>query len=157
MQEFPVALGGVLAFVMGASVGSFVGVVAHRLPREISVIRPASFCPNCERPIPWWLNIPILSYIGLRGRCLICRAPIPFRYFLAELTLAVAALYLYLTLPLGDAIARFVLCAMLFASSLIDYDWRIIPDRISLPGIPVCPLGFFARAFLYPREDGKVR
>jgi leader peptidase (prepilin peptidase) / N-methyltransferase len=128
---------GTLAFVVGACVGSFVNVVAYRMPREISVITPRSFCADCNRPIPWWANIPIFAYLGLRGRCVMCGARIPFRHFMAELALAVTALYLYLSFPPADAAARFVLCAALFTVALIDYDWRLIPNLITMPGILV--------------------
>ncbi len=83
MIELPCGIGGAMAFIVGACVGSFVNVVAYRLPRELSIVTPRSFCPNCNHPIPAWANLPILAYIGLRGRCLICRGAIPFRYFLA--------------------------------------------------------------------------
>ncbi|MFZ0887770.1 MAG: prepilin peptidase [Candidatus Binataceae bacterium] len=152
MIEIPRGIGGAMAFILGACVGSFVNVVAYRLPRELSIVTPRSFCPNCSHPIPAWANIPILAYIGLRGRCLICRGAIPFRYFLAELGLAVAALYLYLSFPPADAAARFVLCAALFAVSMIDYDWRIIPNEISMPGIVA---GFLAAAFAMPEIGWK--
>jgi leader peptidase (prepilin peptidase)/N-methyltransferase len=138
-------VGGVIAFVVGACVGSFVNVVAFRLPRELSIVGPRSFCPHCERPITAWTNIPILAFIGLRGRCLMCQQPIPIRYFLTELSLAIIALYLYVSFPLPDALARFVFCSALFAASLIDFDWRIIPDAISLPGVPI---GILAATFL---------
>ncbi len=152
MIELPRGIGAALAFVLGACVGSFVNVVAYRLPREISIVRPRSFCPRCNHPIPAWLNIPILAYIGLRGRCLICRGSIPFRYFLTELGLAVAGLYLYLSFPPAEAGARFVLCAALFAVSLIDYDWRIIPHEISMPGIAI---GFICATFAMPEVGWK--
>jgi leader peptidase (prepilin peptidase) / N-methyltransferase len=152
MTELPRGIGAAFAFVFGASIGSFVNVVAFRLPRELSIIRPRSSCPNCGHPIPAWANIPILAYIGLRGRCLICGGAIPFRYFLTELGLAVAALYLYLDFPLAEAVARFVLCAALFAASLIDYDWRIIPHEISMPGIVI---GFLAAASVIPSVGWK--
>lgn len=128
---------GTLAVVVGASVGSFINVVAYRMPREISIISPRSFCPDCDRPIPWWANIPILAYLGLRGRCVMCGARIPLRHFMAELALAVTALYLYLSFPPADAAARFLLCAALFTVALIDYDWRLIPNVITMPGIVV--------------------
>lgn len=147
MIAIPEGLAGALAFVLGAAVGSFTNVVAYRLPRELSIVGPRSFCPSCNRPIPYWANIPILAYLGLRGRCLMCRAPIPFRYFLCETTLAVAALYLYLSFPLADAVARFVLSAALFCISMIDFDWRIIPHEISMPGIVA---GFLAATFAMP-------
>ena len=147
MTELPLGLGGALAFIFGASIGSFVNVVAYRLPRDLSIVRPRSFCPKCNHPIPAWANIPILAYLGLRGRCLVCGGAIPFRYFLTELTLAVTALYLYLGFPLPEAAARFGLCAALFAASLIDYDWRIIPHVISMPGIVI---GFLCASFVIP-------
>ncbi|MGH7863717.1 MAG: prepilin peptidase [Candidatus Binataceae bacterium] len=143
----PTGLGGFIAFIVGAAVGSFVNVVAYRLPREISIATPRSFCPNCERAIPWWANIPILAYIGLRGRCIMCMGAIPLRYFLAEFSLAVAALFLFLTFPLADALARFVFCAALFSIAVIDYDWRIIPNIITFPGML---LGVVAASFAMP-------
>ena len=145
--DIPAGLGALLAFLFGASVGSFVSLVAYRLPREISIVTPRSFCTECNRPIPWWANIPILAYLGLRGRCLMCGAPIPFRHFMAELSLAVTAAYLYLSFPLSDAFARFVFCAALFIVALIDYDWRLIPNIITYPGIP---LGLLAAVLVIP-------
>jgi leader peptidase (prepilin peptidase) / N-methyltransferase len=145
--ETPDWLGALIAFIFGASVGSFVNLVAYRLPREISIVTPRSFCPSCDRPIPWWANIPILAYLGLRGRCIMCGAPIAFRHFLAEIALAVTAAYLYLNFPFLDAFARFVFCAALFIIALIDYDWRLIPNIITFPGIPI---GLIAAALLIP-------
>jgi leader peptidase (prepilin peptidase) / N-methyltransferase len=146
-SEIPGWLGGTIAFIVGACVGSFVNVVAYRLPREISIVSPRSFCTECNRPLPWWANIPILAYIGLLGRCVMCGGRIPLRHFMAEFALAVTALYLYLSFPLADAIARFVLCAALFTVALIDYDWRLIPNLITFPGIPI---GFLAATFAMP-------
>ena len=137
MSEIPRGLGALFALVIGGCVGSFVNVVAYRLPREISIVTPRSYCPQCNRPIPWWANIPILAYVGLRGRCLRCGGAIPFRYLLTELALATAAAYLFLWFPLGDAIARLVFCATLYVVALIDYDWRVIPNLITFAGIPV--------------------
>lgn len=145
--DIPRGLGAVIAFLFGASIGSFATVVAYRLPREISIATPRSFCTECNRPIPWWANIPILAYLGLRGRCLMCGATIPFRHFLAEFALAITAAYLYLHYPLADAIARFVFCAALFIVALIDYDWRLIPNIITFPGIPI---GLLAATFMIP-------
>ncbi|HLX38080.1 MAG TPA: prepilin peptidase [Candidatus Binataceae bacterium] len=145
--DVPDWLGALIAFVFGASIGSFVNVVAYRLPREISIATPRSFCPACNRSIPWWTNIPILAYLGLRGRCIMCGAPIAFRHFLAEIALAVTAAYLYLHFPFLDALARFVFCAALFIVALIDYDWRLIPNIITFPGIP---LGLIAAALVIP-------
>jgi len=147
MADIPDWFGALIAFLFGASIGSFVNVVAYRLPREISIVSPRSFCAECNRPIPRWANIPILAYLGLRGRCLMCGAAIPFRHFMAELALAITAAYLYLSYPLPDAFARFVFCAALFIIALIDYDWRLIPNIITFPGIPI---GLLAATFMIP-------
>jgi leader peptidase (prepilin peptidase) / N-methyltransferase len=136
-MDLPSGITALIAFAFGACVGSFVNVVAYRLPRDISIVVPRSFCPICGKALPFWTNIPIVAYLGLRGRCYECGAKIPFRYFLTELALASAAVYLYLNfLPL-DALARYVLCAGLFIVALIDYDWRLIPNAITFPGIPL--------------------
>ena len=136
-MDVPGGTAALIVFAFGACVGSFVNVVAYRLPRDISIIAPRSFCPSCGHPVPFWTNIPILSYLVLRGRCIACRATIPFRYFLTELALASAAAYLYVNFAPLDALARYVLCAGLFVAALIDYDWRVIPNVITFPGIPL--------------------
>jgi leader peptidase (prepilin peptidase)/N-methyltransferase len=146
-MDLPRGIVALFCFAFGACVGSFVNVVGYRVPREISLVSPRSFCPRCNRAIPFWANIPILAYIGLRGRCIACGAAIPFRYFLTELALATAAAYLYLHFPPADALARYVLCAALFAAALIDYDWRVIPNAITVPGIPI---GLFAGSLMIP-------
>jgi leader peptidase (prepilin peptidase)/N-methyltransferase len=144
--------GALLAFVLGACVGSFVGVVAYRLPREISIVVPRSFCPNCKRPIAWWHNIPLISYVMVGGRCATCHAPIGFRYFLAELALGASATYLYLHFPLADASARFVFCGALLIIAFIDYDWRVIHNVLTLGGVVV---GFLAASYLMPEVGWK--
>jgi leader peptidase (prepilin peptidase)/N-methyltransferase len=146
-MQLPDGFGGALAFMIGAITGSFATTVAYRLPRDLSIVSPRSFCESCERAIPVWANVPILAYVGLRGRCLMCGATIPFRHFLTEVGLAVIGLYLYFNFPLGDAIARFVLCTALFIVALIDYDWRLIPNLITFPGMLI---GFLAATFLMP-------
>ena len=150
--DIPTGLGATLAFLLGASVGSFACVAAYRLPRDLSIVSPRSFCETCERAIPWWANIPILAYLGLRGRCVMCGAPIPFRHFLAEISLGVTALYLFLAFPLPDAFARFVLCAALWIVAIIDYDWRLIPNLITWPGMLI---GFLAASFMMPEIGWK--
>jgi leader peptidase (prepilin peptidase)/N-methyltransferase len=147
MLEIPRWLGALAAFLVGASVGSFVNVAAYRIPREISLVAPRSFCPHCRRPIPAWANVPIFAYLFLRRRCHTCSAAIPFRYFLTELALAVAALYLFLCFPFWDGFARFVLCAILYTAALIDSDWRVIPNVLTLGAIP---LGIVAASLAMP-------
>jgi leader peptidase (prepilin peptidase)/N-methyltransferase len=146
-MDVPRGTAALIVFALGACAGSFVNLVAYRLPRDISIVAPRSFCPNCKSAIPFWANIPLLAYLGLLGRCAACGARIPFRYFLTELALASAASYLYLNFAPMDALARYVLCAGLLIAALIDYDWRVIPNVITLPGIP---LGVLTASWVMP-------
>src|SRR5512140_433617 len=82
-------------FFIGAAVGSFLNVCIHRMPRDLSIVFPRSFCPHCKTKIPWYENIPLASYLLLRGKCFRCRKPIAFRYFLVELAAAGIALWLW--------------------------------------------------------------
>ncbi len=152
MDQVPAIIGDVAALALGACVGSFAVTVAYRLPRDISIATPRSFCESCERPVPWWANIPIFAYLASRGRCLMCGAPIRARHLGGELALALAALYLYANFPLGDAIARFIFVTALLISSLVDYDWRLIPNLITFPGVPV---GFVLTAIFIPEVGWK--
>jgi leader peptidase (prepilin peptidase) / N-methyltransferase len=150
MEQVPAIIGDVAALALGACVGSFAVTVAYRLPRDISIATPRSFCESCERPVPWWANIPIFAYLASRGHCLMCGAPIRARHLGGELALALAALYLYVNFPPGDATARFIFITLLLISSLVDYDWRLIPNLITFPGVPVG----FVLAALFMLEVG---
>jgi leader peptidase (prepilin peptidase)/N-methyltransferase len=152
MEQGPAIIGDVAALALGACVGSFAVTVAYRLPRDISIATPRSFCESCERSIPWWANVPIFAYLASRGRCLMCGAPISARHLGGELALALAALYLYANFPLGDAVARFIFITALLISSLVDYDWRLIPNLITFPGVPV---GFVLAALFMPEVGWK--
>lgn len=128
----------VLAFALGASVGSFLNVCIHRLPEDRSVVSPASRCPRCETPIAWYDNVPILSWLWLRGRCRHCDAPIAVRYPVVELLgglLAVAALVRLGPTPAG--LLAFAFTAALLLITFIDVDHFFIPDEVSLPGIVI--------------------
>src|SRR5215468_7678678 len=95
----------VLAFFAGLLLGSFLNVCVYRLPRDLSVVRPRSFCPGCEKTIAWYDNIPVVSYVFLRARCRHCGAKIPLRYPLVEVaTGAVFALCFAALGPTGAAI-----------------------------------------------------
>ena len=129
------------SFVLGSCVGSFLNVVVHRLPRGESLVRPRSRCPRCGWMLPAWANVPLLSYLALRGRCASCRQPISPRYPLVELVtgLLFAALTLR-WLDWGLSARMFVdqgLAAALVAVTLIDWERQIIPNAITLPGIAV--------------------
>jgi leader peptidase (prepilin peptidase)/N-methyltransferase len=136
-----------LSFVLGAVIGSFLNVCIYRIPAGESVVRPRSRCPQCLTPIAWYQNIPILSYLLLRGRCGACGVRIAPRYALVEAL--TGALFLLVLWRFG--LQSFVPVLWLFAAVLvvitfIDLDHQIIPDVISLPGIVVG----FACSFLIP-------
>lgn len=120
------------AFILGATVGSFLNVCIHRLPRDLSVNRPKrSFCPACEKQIAWYHNLPLVSWLVLRGKCKYCRAPIAFRYFLVELLTALLFLALWLLYPFWMAPVLWVFVALLIVATFIDFEWFIIPDGIT--------------------------
>jgi leader peptidase (prepilin peptidase)/N-methyltransferase len=130
---FPVA-----AFLFGAVIGSFLNVVIRRLPLGESIVFPGSHCPLCGDPIRATDNIPILSWLLLRGRCRSCREPIPVRYPLVELSNALLWTALLHRFGPGLPFAVFApFSSALLAVTLIDLDHQIIPDAITLPGIPL--------------------
>ncbi|HAR98894.1 MAG TPA: prepilin peptidase [Syntrophus sp. (in: bacteria)] len=135
----------ILVFVFGAAVGSFLNVCIYRLPAEQSIVRPGSRCPHCLTPIRWYDNLPLLSFLILRGRCRACAAAISWRYPAVEGLTALLALLLFWKYGPGAAFfAAFAFTAALIAVTFIDIDHQIIPDVISLPGIPI---GFLLAVF----------
>lgn len=136
MPESALAPAGVVwavAAVFGACVGSFLNVVVHRVPRRISVVHPPSRCPACERRIRPWENVPVFGWILLRGRCAGCAAAISWRYPAIEfLVAALAVACLWRFGPGAQALANFTLLAAMVAVALIDWEFMIIPDPISL-------------------------
>ncbi len=127
-----------LAFIAGLVLGSFLNVCIRRVPLRESIVRPRSHCPNCAASIHPYDNIPVVSYVLLRGRCRACNQPISLRYPLVELLTGVAVLALVehfgVTPPLFVYVA---FIAALIIITFIDLDHQIIPDVISLPGIVV--------------------
>jgi leader peptidase (prepilin peptidase)/N-methyltransferase len=124
-----------LAAVVGAVFGSFLNVVAYRLPRGESLSRPRSRCPQCQTQIKAYDNVPVLSWLALRGRCRSCRAPISARYPLVEaVTGLLCALVVYDQGLDEDAILGVVLVLLLVPITLIDLDHRIIPNKLTLLG-----------------------
>jgi len=137
----------ILAFIFGACVGSFLNVCIYRIPAELSIVHPGSSCPHCKSSIPFYDNIPILSYLLLMGKCRRCKAPIAIRYPVVELLGGLSALACALSFgPTLHGLVVFVFIATLIVITFIDLDYRIIPDTISLPGIPL----FFLAAFAVP-------
>ena len=128
-----------LVFMFGMCIGSFLNVCIYRLPSSMSILKPSrSFCPQCKSAIKFYDNIPVFSYIWLRGRCRNCKASISLRYPLVELItgiLAIAILFLFgLTL---EGLVYFIFISSLLVITFIDIDHKIIPDIITLPGIPI--------------------
>src|SRR5205823_2393367 len=127
-----------LFFAPGLAVGSFLNVLAARLPLKRSIVRPGSACTSCSAPIAWHDNVPLLSYVLLRGRCRACGARIPLRYPGVELATAAlaAGCALAFGLTLHALVAAFF-CAALVAVSATDLEHRIIPNRIVLPAAAI--------------------
>ncbi|MBV9592249.1 MAG: prepilin peptidase [Actinobacteria bacterium] len=124
--------------LLGLAIGSFLNVVIYRVPRDESLISPASHCPRCERTIRPWHNIPVASWLILRGRCRDCRSPISARYPLVEASTAV--LFLAITWRFGVSVelpAYLYLAAIAVALAMIDFDVQRLPDSIVLPSYVV--------------------
>ena len=137
-----------VCFIIGACIGSFLNVCIYRIPQNMSIISPASFCPACLSTIPFYCNIPILSYIFLKGRCKFCKNPIPIRYPLIEFFTGI--LYVFIFFKSGISLESLFWCAfisVLITVSMIDIDHRIIPDIISISGILI-----FSSAFIFLPE-----
>ena len=129
------ALGAVLAGIFGALIGSFLNVVAYRLPRGESLSHPPSHCPNCGAPVKPYDNIPVLSWLLLRGRCRHCKQPISIRYPIVEAgTALLCALVVVVKGADGDAIIGIALVLILVPVTLIDLDHHLIPNKITFPG-----------------------
>jgi len=125
-------------FIVGLAIGSFLNVVIYRLPKGYSIVRPGSFCPNCRKKILWYENVPLVSYILLKGRCSNCGERISVRYPIVEVLSGVIALFLYRRYGLSlDFFFVYSFVMALFAITLIDWEHRIIPDELSLPFIIV--------------------
>jgi len=138
-----------LSFVWGACIGSFLNVCIYRIPRELSIVRPRSHCPSCNIPIPWYLNLPLISYPLLRGRCRFCKAPITPRYLVVEALTAVLFLLVWLKfeypfgpflglVPIGDlmqVLAYWLVIGGLVLGTFVDFEHLIIPDRVTIGGI----------------------
>jgi len=125
-----------IALLFGLLIGSFLNVTIHRWPRGRSVVRPRSHCVRCRKMIPWYDNIPLVSYLVLRGRCRYCRRPISVRYPAVELFTALLFFYFVRKLGLTPAAAKYcVFSAMLLALAFTDLEKRLLPDEFTLGGL----------------------
>jgi leader peptidase (prepilin peptidase)/N-methyltransferase len=127
-----------MVFLPGLAIGSFLNVVAARLPLGRSIVYPASECPSCHVPIARRDNIPVVSYLLLRGRCRNCRAAISWRYPVVELVTAGLIVACFVVFGLSaDAVVAAFFCTVLVAISAIDIERFIIPNRIVLPAAAI--------------------
>jgi leader peptidase (prepilin peptidase)/N-methyltransferase len=143
-----------LAFLFGLLIGSFLNVCVYRLPRDLSVVRPRSFCPSCEAQIAWYDNIPVLSYVLLRGRCRRCGAGISWRYPAVELiTGLLFAWAVWMWGPTLEAAKYCLFSAIVVALVASDVEERILPDELTLGGA----LAGFVLAWFVPINGGLAR
>jgi len=136
-------------FVFGCMVGSFLNVCIHRLPLGQSIVSPPSHCPHCKYSIPWYLNVPLVTWLSLHGKCANCRAPISIRYFLVELLTGLMFAGCWLAAGRSSPAVALVYCVLvagLIAATFIDFEHFIIPDEITFGGMVV---GFIL-SFLVP-------
>lgn len=130
----------IFIFILGALIGSFLNVCIYRMPQDLSIVTPSSRCPSCGTPIKFYDNIPVISYMLLRGRCRSCKAPLSLRYPLVELlnaVLYVTVLSRFIGASSGVLLVYFVFVSALVVIIFIDLDHQIIPNSITLPGIPL--------------------
>ncbi len=122
-----------LCLVLGACVGSFLNVCIYRLPKGESVVTPRSHC-GCGRPIAWYDNLPVISWVLLRGKARCCGRPFSVRYALIELFTALLFMACWMLFPPGKAVAGMALCSLLVGATFIDLDHMIIPDGFTIGG-----------------------
>lgn len=149
MPEFILPL---FYFIYGLCIGSFLNVCIYRIPYSKSLIYPASSCPACGTPIKFYDNIPVLSFIWLLGKCRVCKLPISFRYPFVEFLTGITWMMCYFRFGFSlECLVMIIFLSTLILISFIDLDHRIIPDIISLPGIPF----FFLAAIYFTPLDWK--
>lgn len=133
-------------FILGSIVGSFLNVCIYRIPLKLSLISPRSHCPYCKKPLPFYENLPLISFVLLKGKCSSCKNPISLRYPFVELLCGFMAVSLKLKFGLGfPMLFYFVFLSTLVVITFIDLKYHIIPDIISLPG---AGLGLFISLFV---------
>lgn len=154
-RRVPFEFWALVFFVFGTMVGSFLNVVIHRLPLGQSIVSPPSHCPHCKYSIPWYLNIPLFTWLYLGGRCKNCGAPISPRYFLVELLTGILFCGCWMVAGERSAVMALIYClciAGLIAAAFIDFEHIIIPDEITIGGMVI---GFFC-SFFVPRLHGET-
>ncbi len=136
MASWPQPFVMVYAFALGAVVGSFLNVLIYRVPRRMSIVSPGSACPACGTSIRWYQNVPVLSWLALRGRCSQCRTRISIRYPLVELAGGVIGVFTVARYGVGLVAVEVAVFAWIsLALGLIDLEHQILPDVMTYPSI----------------------
>ena len=142
------------AFLPGLAVGSFLNVVAVRVPERLSIVRPGSSCTSCHAPIVWYDNIPVVSWLLLRGRCRNCHAAIPVKYPVVELgTALLVSACVWRWGATTDALVCALFCAVLITISVTDLERRVIPNLVVLPAAAVV---LAARTVTHPSPEWAI-
>src|SRR6185503_792538 len=127
---------GTFLFIIGSTVGSFLNVCIVRMPKEESIVFPSSHCMSCKHPIAWYHNIPIISYLVLKGKCPYCKVGFSIRYCAVEFMTAVIFVLMYLYFGLSPILIPYVFMVCCFiVATFVDFGHRIIPDEISVGGM----------------------
>ena len=152
---------GCFSFWLGACIASFLNVVIWRVPRGESIVSPPSHCPKCNAPIKWYQNIPILSWLALRGKCANCKEPISPRYILIEVLGGVLflAVFLHYFVRIGVTITDvptwilvfvyWIWISLMIVGSMIDYDLQLLPDFVTVGGMIIGLVGNGFFCFVY--------
>jgi leader peptidase (prepilin peptidase) / N-methyltransferase len=146
-------------FVFGCITGSFLNVCIHRMPLGQSVVSPPSHCPHCKYSIPWFLNVPLVTWLWLRGKCANCRAPISPRYFLVELLTGILFAGCWIVAGPKSTFLAIVYCVFvsgLIVATFIDFEHFIIPDEITIGGMIVGFLLSFAVPVMHEASGAKA-
>jgi len=134
----------VILFLIGISIGSFLNVVIYRIPKGENIAFPPSHCPKCNKKLKWWHNIPIISFLLLKGKCAYCEEYISLRYPFVELFTAILAILIYNKLGLNIfSLIIFIVFSLFLALSMIDFDYKAVPDSLNLLALT---LSFFTNS-----------
>jgi len=140
----------ILIFILGIIIGSFLNVCIYRIPEGISIISPGSFCPHCKHPLSWIDNIPLLSYIFLRGRCRYCKGKISLQYPIVELVTGIIFLLSYKRFGLSlDFISFVSVSSLLLIALFIDLRYMLLPDVVIIPCIVLSVIYGILHGFPY--------
>lgn len=121
----------IIIFVVGLILGSFYGCIGYRIPNKISVLKPGSFCEHCKKPLKWYMNIPFISFICLRGKCSYCKHPIDISNFFIEIFTAVTFMFSYLYFGFSsEFLIALILLSALAITAVTDFKYYYISDRV---------------------------